>query len=152
VKAVNPKRFTMNVAGILIRSGFADGEFFTADPESDSVLSVAGTDGEVATSVSYDSRWNIMIKTLQSGDANSVFSQLYNLKRRGNGVIGFFPVLFKHADTGEYLAGANCCFSRAPSVKQDRTATAREWKMLLAEGEYGYADLSAAARAIGGGG
>jgi hypothetical protein len=152
VKAVNPKRFTMLVAGIPIRSGFADGEFFSADPQSDSVASVAGTDGEVATSVLYDGRWDITIKLLQSGDANSVFSQLYNLKRRGNGMIGFFPVLFKHADTGEYLTGANCCFSRAPSPKQDRTATPREWKMLLTEGEYGFADLSAAARAIGGGG
>jgi hypothetical protein len=149
MKAVNPKRFTMSLGGIFIRSGFADGEFFTAEPESDSVGSVAGTDGEVATSVMYDMRWNITLKLLQSGDANSVLSQLHLLKRRSD--IGFFPVLFKHADTGEYLSGANCCVARPPTMSQDKTATAREWKLLLTEGEYGFANLSAAARTIGGG-
>lgn len=147
MKAVNPKKWTMMLGGIFIRSGYADGEFFTAEPESDSVGSVAGTDGEVAVSVLYDMRWNITLKLLQSGDANSVLSQLYNLKRRSD--IGFFPALFKHADTGEYLSGANCCVMRAPNPSQDRTATAREWKLLLAEGEYGFANLSAAARTIG---
>jgi hypothetical protein len=136
VKAVNPSRFTISIGGILIQRGFADGEFFTAEPESDTIASVAGTDGEVAVSVLYDSRWNVTIKLLQSSDANTVCSQLYNLKRRSHGAIGFFPFLARHADTGEFLMATDACFTRPPTLSQDRTATSREWKLLLTNADY----------------
>lgn len=138
MKAVNPTRFTISLGGILIQRGWADGEFFSAEPESDHVMSVAGTDGEVAVSVNYDGRWNITLKLLQSSDENLKCSQLYNLKRRSHGSIGFFPMLARHVDTGEYLTGTDACFSRPPNVSQDRTATVREWKILLTNGDYGY--------------
>lgn len=138
MKATNPTRFTMSLGGILINRGYADGEFFTAEPESDTVGSVAGTDGEVHVSVLYDARWNVTIKLLQGGDANLVCSQLYNLKRRAHGAVGFFPCLFRHADTGEFLSATDACFSRPPTISQDRTATAREWKLLLTNADYGY--------------
>ena len=138
MKAINPTRFTINIGGLLIARGFADGEFFTAEPESDSVGSVAGTDGEVAVSVLYDSRWHITLKLLQTSDENVKCSAIYNLKRRSHGMIGFFPVTARHADTGEFLMGMNACFERAPTVSQDRTATAREWKILLTDGNHGW--------------
>ena len=139
MKASNPTRFTISLGGILINRGWADGEFFSADPESDSVGSVAGTDGEVVVSVLYDARWNITLKLLQASDGNDVCSQLYNLKRRSHGAIGFFPFLAKHADTGEFLMGTDACFTRPPTISQDRTATVREWKILLTNGDYGFA-------------
>jgi hypothetical protein len=138
VKSVNPTRFTISIGGILIARGFADGEFFTADPESDSVLSVSGTDGEVAVSVSYDTRWNVTLRLLQTSDENLKCSQLYNLKMRSHGAIGFFPFLARHADTGETLAAPDACFTRAPTLSTDRTATVREWKILLANATYGF--------------
>jgi hypothetical protein len=138
MKASNPTRFTISLGGVLIARGFADGEFFSAEPESDSVGSVAGTDGEVAVSVMYDARWNVTLKLLQTADANIICSQLYNLKRRSNGAIGFFPFLARHADTGEFLSATDACFTRPPSMSQDRTATAREWKILLTNADYGY--------------
>ncbi len=138
MKAVNPTRFTISLGGILIQRGWADGEFFNAEPETDGVASVAGTDGEVAVSVSYDQRWNITLKLLQTSDENLKCAQLYNLKRRSNGAIGFFPFLARHVDTGEFLTGTDACFVRPPSMPQDRTATAREWKILLTNGDYGF--------------
>jgi Protein of unknown function (DUF3277) len=139
MKAANPTRFTISLGGILIQRGFADGEFFTAEPESDAIGSVAGTDGEVAVSVNYDARWTVTIKLLQTSDENLKCSQLYNLKRRSHGAIGFFPFLAKHADTGEYLTATDACFTRAPSLSVDRTATSREWKILLTNADYGFA-------------
>lgn len=138
MKAVNPTRFTMNIGGILIQRGFADGEFFSAEPESDSVGSVAGTDGEVVVSVLYDARWHVTLKLLQASDENYKCEALYNLKRRSHGSIGFFPVLFRHADTGEFLSATDACFERAPTISMDRTATAREWKILLCSADYGF--------------
>jgi hypothetical protein len=138
MKAINPTRFTISIGGIFIARGFADGEFFNAEPESDSVGSVAGTDGEVAVSVLYDARWNITLKLLQTSDENEKCHNLYNLKRRSHGSIGFFPFLARHADTGEFLTGTDACFSRAPSISMDRTATAREWKILLTNADYGF--------------
>jgi hypothetical protein len=138
VKASNPTRFTISLGGIFIARGFADGEFFSAEPESDSVGSVAGTDGEVAVSVLYDARWHVTLKLLQTSDENLKCSQLYNLKRRSHGSIGFFPFLARHADTGEFLTATDACFERAPSMPQDRTATAREWKILITNGDYGF--------------
>ena len=138
MKSSNPTRFTISLGGILIARGFADGEFFSAEPESDAVGSVAGTDGEVAVSVLYDSRWNVTLKLLQTSDENLKCSQLYNLKRRSHGAIGFFPFLARHADTGEFLQATDACFKRPPTVSQDRTATAREWQILLTNANYGY--------------
>jgi Protein of unknown function (DUF3277) len=138
VKAVNPTRFTISVGGLLIQRGFADGEFFTAEPEGEGVMSVAGTDGEVAVSVSYDTRWNVTLRLLQTSDENLKCSQLWNIKMRGHGAVGFFPFLARHADTGETLAATDACFTRAPGVSQDRTATVREWRILLTNATYGY--------------
>lgn len=138
MKAVNPTRFTISIGGIFIARGWADGEFFSAEPESDAVGSVAGTDGEVAVSVLYDSRWHATLKLLQSSDENYKCEALYNLKRRSHGAIGFFPILARHADTGEFLTATDACFERAPTISQDRTATAREWKILLTNADYGF--------------
>jgi hypothetical protein len=138
VKAVNPSRFTISIGGLLISRGFADGEFFSAEPESDSVLSVAGTDGEVAISVSFDERWNVTLKLLQTSDENFKCNQLYNLKRYSHGGVGVFGFLARHADTGETLVATDAMFTRAPSVSVDRTATVREWKILLTNGKYGW--------------
>lgn len=138
MRAINPTRFTIDLGGVIINSGYADGEFFTAEPESDGVLSVAGTDGEVAVSVSTDGRWNITLKLLQTSTANIICSQLYALKMNGFGPVGFFPFAARHADTGEFLTGTDACFTRAPNMTQDRTATPREWKILLTNGKYGF--------------
>jgi hypothetical protein len=138
MKAVNPTRFVINIGTLLIQRGFADGEFFAAEPQSDSILSVAGTDGEVAVSVNYDTRWTVTLKLLRSSDENIKCSALYALKRRSHGAIGFFPFLARDMDTGEFLSAADACFSHAPSLTIDRTATAREWKLLLTNADYGY--------------
>jgi Protein of unknown function (DUF3277) len=126
----------MSLGGIRIERGYADGEFFTAEPQSDTVLSVAGTDGEVAASVSYDARWNATIKLLETSDENKKMVQLWNLKKRGNGMVGFFPFLAKDADTGETLTALDACISRPPNISKDRTATTREWRLLLCNAEY----------------
>jgi hypothetical protein len=138
VKSANPSRFSILIGGKPIRSGFADGEFFTAAPESDGVLHVSGTDGEVSVSVSNDTRWTVTLRLMQTSDENTICSQLYNLKMRSNGAIGFFPFLARHADTGETLAATDACFIRAPDVSTDRTATTREWRILLTNAQYGF--------------
>ena len=138
MKAVNPTRFTISIGGLLIQRGFADGEFFTASPESDSVLNVVGTDGEVSVSVSTDTRWSVSLRLMQTSDENQKCSQLWNLKARGSGAVGFFPFIARHADTGETLAATDACFIRAPDMPQDRTATVREWRILLTNATYGF--------------
>lgn len=136
MKPCNPTRFTIDCGGLIIRRGWADGEFFTAEPESDTLLSVAGTDGEVAVSVSYDQRWTATIKLLETSDENKKLEQLWNTKKRGHGGVGFFPFQAADADTGETLSDANAGVMRVPNVTKDRTATVREWKLLLPNAEY----------------
>lgn len=152
MKPLNPTRFSILLGfAVPIRTGWADGEFFSAEPESDSVGSVAGTDGEVAVSVLYDKRWNVTLRLLQTSDENLKCASLYNLKRvrHGGGVQGgFFSFLAFHADTNEYLVAANACFSAPPTLSVDRTATVREWKLLLADAEYGFNIESASARQL----
>lgn len=150
MKPLNPTRFSILLGfAVPIRSGWADGEFFSADPESDSVGSVAGTDGEVAVSVLYDRRWNVTLRLLQTSDENLKCAALYNLKRvrHGGGVqAGFFSFLAFHADTNEYLVAPNACFSRPPTLTVDRTATVREWSILLTDAEYGFNVEASSAR------
>ena len=139
MKAINPTRFSILIGGIPINSGWADGEFFSADPESDTIASVAGTDGEVAVSVQYDRRWNVTLRLLQTSDANFYVSQLWNTKQFGHGMVGFFPFVALHLDTLEFLTAPNACFSRPPTLSVDRTATVREWTILLTDSKYGFA-------------
>jgi hypothetical protein len=138
MKPCNPNRFTMSLMGVLINRGYADGEFFSAEPDSDTVLYVVGTDGEVATSVSYNNVWKASLKLLETSDGNKLLEQFWNLKKRGNGAVGFGAALFKDADTGESLSCVNCCVSRPPTITKDRTATAREWSLLLCDSELKY--------------
>ena len=136
MKSCNPTQFTISLGGLSIERGYADGEFFRAEPQADTVQSVVGTDGEVAVSVSGDQRWDVTIRLLETSDENMKLTQLYNLKKRGSGATGMFPFLGKDADTGEVLTGTDACVVRPPTLSKDRTATVREWKLLLCNGEY----------------
>ena len=136
VKSANPRAVTLEIAGFRVEGGLADGEYFTAEPASDSVLEVVGTDGEVSISQSSDGRWNCVLKLMETSDVGVFLAQLYNLRKRGNGTTGVFPFLYKDADTGEVLTGPDAWIKKAPSVSKDRQATSREWQITIGSAEY----------------
>jgi hypothetical protein len=137
VKTANPSAVTIDLGGVLIQRGLADGEYASGDWVTDAVSSVVGTDGEVAVTVTADKRYEFTIKLLETSDMNSALSQFYNLVLRGGG-LGFFPFLYRDADTGETLTATDACVMRAPAISKDRGAKAREWKILLCNAEYAY--------------
>jgi hypothetical protein len=137
MKSANPSAVTLKFANVPLLSGLAEGEYISAEPMSDLVDSVAGTDGEVAVSVQMDSRWTLTLKLLETSDTNKLVAQFYNLKKRG-GAVGFGPLLYKDSDTGEVLIAGDACVMRAPSPTKDKKATTREWKFLLTNAEYEY--------------
>lgn len=119
-------------AGI-VASGFADGEWFSIERDTPAFSDVAGTDGEVTRSKTNDDRATIKLKLMQSSPVNDLLSALYNLDKNTPKGAGIGP--FLHRDTnGSTLFSAEACWiSEEPPMKQDRTATEREWTFRVAK-------------------
>lgn len=128
-----PKIYDANMVtavffGLLIDSGFADGEFVRMEQESDDFTDVNGTDGEVTRSKTNDRRVTITITLMQTSEGNSKLSAINILDRRANNGAGVGPFLLKDR-SGTAIAGGSCWIAKPPSTVYGREATAREWKL-----------------------
>lgn len=66
-KTYDPALYTVAVAAIPIKKGYADGEFISIKRDTDAFTDVAGTDGDVAREAARQARvWEIRIASLDS--------------------------------------------------------------------------------------
>lgn len=134
-KVYNADEVTLVIGAALIDSGFADGEFISYDHVSDSIQSVAGSDGEVAISRSNDKRVTINLTLLQTSDANDILEGLHQLQRLPGGS-GVAPYTIRDRN-GRSLHEGRCWIQKPPTVTYDRGATSRQWALGGVE-EYGF--------------
>lgn len=117
-------------AGILLDSGFADGEFVSIEPAANDFVSKVGADGEVARAKTNDRRANIKIKLLQTSLGNTALSQIRRLALAGvNGAdVGVFEVVDR--SSGVRLAHADKAWiAKAPTVGRGREVGEYEWAL-----------------------
>ena len=132
-KTYDADQVSVTVAGILIDSGFADGEFLRIEQETDDYSDVVGTDGEVTRSRSNDRRATVTLLLMQSSDANdklSALSALDNSSPNGAGVGAF---LVRDRSGRSMYSAEHCWISKPPNVGFDREAGSREWTLRLAD-------------------
>jgi hypothetical protein len=138
MKNYHPQKVSCSLGGLLIASGWAEDEFITLEWEADAVTDVVGVDGEVSASVSNDARSTLTLKLMHTSDENQKLEQLYNLRKRGGGSVGVFPVLLRDNETGETVSSPDAYLMRPPDISYGAQASAREWKVRLTNTELKY--------------
>lgn len=138
MKNYHPHKVTVMLGGVLFASGWAEDEFLTLEWESDLVGDVVGVDGEVSASVSNDTRSTLTLKLMQTSDESIKLEQFYNLRKRGGGSIGVFPVFVRDNESGETFTSPDGYIMRPPDISYGATASAREWKVRLTNTELKY--------------
>jgi len=127
-KIYDANEVSLIFGGIIIDSGFADGEFCRIEQEADDFTDLAGTDGEVTRSKTNDRRVTITLTLMQTSEGNSKLSALNLLDRRMSGGAGVVPFLVKDR-SGTALHAGSCWVAKPPATVYGREATAREWKL-----------------------
>ena len=128
-KVYNADEVTLTIAGALIESGYADGEFLRVEQDSDDFVDVVGTDGEVAVGRTNDRRATITVLLMQTSDGNDVLSALSNLARSSPGLAGAGPLYIRDRNGRTVYRSSSCWIAKPPDASFDRTATSREWKI-----------------------
>lgn len=117
----------INIAGIPVVSGFADGEFVRIERDTEAFTDVVGTDGEVTRNATKDNRATVTLFLMQSSEANQVLSQLHNSDKNAEGGAGVGRFLVEDLNGGNRHESAQCWIQNDPAISYDREATSREW-------------------------
>lgn len=133
LKVYDSKEVSLVICGIPIDSGFAEGEFVKLEQEEEDFLTVVGTDGEVTRSKSNNRTAKATIRLMQTSDGNTALSALNKLdKAQPNGAgVGSF-LLKDRTNSGVVYQAEHCWISKPPAVSFDKTATPREWEIMIA--------------------
>lgn len=128
LKRYDAAQVTMVFMGILIDSGFNEGEFLTIEQSAPDYEVVVGTDGQVGRSRTNNRHAKITVKLMQTSDGNTLFSALSNvglLSRNGSDV---GPLLIRDRVSGiATWTAAECWIATPPVVTMDNKITVREW-------------------------
>ena len=131
-KEYSPDEYVMTLCGIVINSGFADGEFLTLEENSPRFVMKKGSDGSVTRCRSLDRSAKAVFKLMNTSDINdqlSALAQQDQAARNGAGV-GAFEIKDIYGTT--IFHGSQAWISEMPKVSLDREATPREWMVDIA--------------------
>jgi hypothetical protein len=133
-KRYDAAQVTLSFMGILLDSGFADGEFLTIEQSVPDYEAVVGTDGQVSRSRTNNRHAVIKVKLAQTSDGNGYLSAMSNagiLTANGSDI---GPMLVRDRISGvcQYTASA-CWIAKPPDVTFDNKVTMREWTLECAD-------------------
>lgn len=128
LKRYDAAQVTLVFMGILIDSGFADGEFLTIEQSAPDYEAVVGTDGQVGRSRTNNRHAVIKVKLMSTSDGNTLFGALSNagLLTANGADIG--PMLVRDRVSGVCTyTSANCWIAAPPAVSYENKVSMREW-------------------------
>jgi hypothetical protein len=130
-KVYNGDEVFFTFGPVTVISGRADDEFLTITQESDDAVDVAGTDGEVAVSRTNDKRATIVVKLLQTADANDKLSEIRSRYiNMPGGAGGFWGLNICDIINGRSMySSATAWIQKAPDVAFGREPGTREWSL-----------------------
>ena len=131
-KVYDADQVSVNIAGIPVTGGFADGEFLRIEFETDQFSDVAGTDGEVTRSKTNDRRATATLSLMQTADANNLLAGLAQTDRDAANGAGVGAFLVRDRQGTSLYQASECWISKTPDATFDREATAREWIIRIA--------------------
>ena len=132
VKSWDAKEVTVSIAGLLIDSGFADGEFLRIEQDTDDWGDVVGTDGEVARFKTNDRRANVALILLQTSGGNDLLSGLSKLDMSAPNGAGIGAFLVRDRQGTSLYRGKAAWVKKGPNVSMGREVTGREWTLRVA--------------------
>lgn len=130
LKRYDAAQVTMVFMGILIDSGFADGEFLTIEQSAPDYEVVVGTDGQVGRSRTNNRHSTIKVKLMHTSDGNGFFGALSNAGILAANGADIGPMLVRDRVSGTCMyTAANCWIAKPPDVSYDNKITMREWTL-----------------------
>lgn len=130
LKRYDAAQVTMVFMGILIDSGFADGEFLTIEQDAPDYEKVVGTDGEVSRSRTNNRAAKIELKLAQTSDGNGFLGALSSVGLLAANGADIGPMLVRDRVSGTCMyTAANCWISKPPDISYDSKVTMRTWTM-----------------------
>jgi hypothetical protein len=133
MKHLDPKEQTIEIAGLTIENGFADGEFLKIEFMSPLFSSKVSADGEVTRVKLHDERAKVSLTLMQSSEHNAELSALATLDKLAPNGAGVGPFLMRDRNGTTNLAGPECWVSERPAVSLDKEPTTRTWIIEVAK-------------------
>ena len=128
LKRYDAAQVTMVFMGILIDSGYADGEFLTIESDANDYDLVIGTDGQGGRSRSNNLSATIKLKLMQTSDGNTFLGALRTAGLLAANGADIGPLLIRDRVSGTCMCtAANCWIAKPPDVSLDNKITMREW-------------------------
>lgn len=134
LKRYDAAQVTMVFMGILVDSGFAEGEFLTIEQSAPDYEVVVGADGQVGRSRTNNRHAVIKLKLMHTSAGNTFLGALSNaglLAKNGSDV---GPMLVRDRISGVCLyTAAECWIAKPPDVSYESKVSMREWQLECAE-------------------
>jgi hypothetical protein len=135
LKTFDSNEVTLSVAGRVINSGFADGDFVKVSFKSDDWTSKAGTDGEVTRSKNNDKRCDMSIMLMQTSDGNDLLNQIRSTDMAAPNGAGVGQVILRD-QFGRTLIRGQGWIVKPPEVTRGREVGTNEWKLEVIASEF----------------
>ena len=130
LKRYDAAQVTMVFMGILIDSGFADGEFLTIEQSAPDYEAVVGTDGQVGRSRTNNRHATIKLKLMHTSDGNTFLGAMSTAGLLAANGSDLGPMLVRDRVSGTCMyTAANCWIAKPPDVSYDNKITMREWTL-----------------------
>lgn len=130
MKRYDAAQVTMVFMGLLIDSGYADGEFLTIEQSAPDYEVVVGTDGQVGRSRTNNRHAVIKLKLMHTSDGNTLLGALSNAGILAANGADIGPMLIRDRVSGTCMyTAANCWIAKPPDVSYDNKITMREWTL-----------------------
>ncbi|WP_313378005.1 phage structural protein [Achromobacter insolitus] len=125
VKTYDPGQIKV-VVGAVALSGYAEDTFVTVVEIGEGISSVSGADGEVARSMSRDSRLRITVTLLQTSNSNALLTALHQTDKSTNGQ-GIVPVAVTDLRGKSLHASDAAWVVKMPDAGYAAKSGTREW-------------------------
>jgi len=135
LKTFSANEVSLSIAGRVINSGFADGDFVKVAMASDAWSDKAGTDGEVTRSKTNDPRADASVFLMQTSDGNDLLAQIYAADQAAPNGAGVGQFLLRD-QFGRTVIRGQCFIMKLPEVSRGREAGTCEWKLRLIVSEF----------------
>lgn len=124
---------SLNVAGIPIESGFAEGEIVRIVMAEDAFKVYTGADGGKSRSATHDQGANIEIRLAQTSPTNDALSALHNsdLNAPNGAGVGAFECADLQGTSLHFAS--KCWIEKIPDVVFEREVKERVWKIYAAD-------------------
>ncbi|EHK65300.1 phage structural protein [Achromobacter arsenitoxydans] len=114
------------VMGAIALSGLAEDTFVTVSEIGEGISSVSGADGEVARSMSRDSRLRIVVTLLQTSASNALLTALHQADKSTDG-LGAVPVAVTDLRGKSLHAADSAWVVKTPDAGYAAKVGNREW-------------------------